>query len=122
MQSDTARVTSDREAALYRSVAWTLRAGLLLSIAVMAVGLALAEGRGSTETSRVLPLDRIVPRLLHGDPAAVLDTGIVLLFLSPLVAIVVAFAGFCWERDGRFVAISGGLILLALAGIAVAVR
>jgi uncharacterized membrane protein len=94
----------------------------MVSIAVMTVGLVLAERQGRAETSHVLPLDRIAPQLLHGDAAAVLDAGIILLFLSPLAAIVVAFAGFCWQRDVRFMAVTGTLILLALAGIAVAVR
>jgi uncharacterized membrane protein len=120
-----ARATSgvgSGDAALHRGVAWILRAGLMVSIAVMTVGLVLAERQGRAETSHVLPLDRIAPQLLHGDAAAVLDAGIILLFLSPLAAIVVAFAGFCWQRDVRFMAVTGTLILLALAGIAVAVR
>ncbi|MBV9282378.1 MAG: DUF1634 domain-containing protein [Chloroflexi bacterium] len=98
----------------------TLLAGLLLSIAVMVLGLLLSAARGGS--SHVLPLDQLLPHLARGDSAAVLDAGIILLFAAPLAGVVVALVGFARQRDTTFIVLSAALLVVLAAGFAVALR
>ena len=69
---------------------YTLLGGLLVSITVMLAGLAYGALRGTTASGHVLPLDTVLPHLRNGDPSALLDLGILLLFATPFVAVLVA--------------------------------
>ncbi len=112
--SPSARPTLDDDHA-DAHVGWTLLGGLALSIAIMALGLILVAFDGATGTGHVLPLDQLLPQLDRGKPSAVLDLGILLLFATPLVGVMVALAEFVRRRDVPFVLITG-LLLVALAG------
>ncbi len=98
-----------------------LLAGLLISVAVMGIGLVLAAIRGSTAT-HVLPLDRVVPRLLAGDAAAILDAGILLLFATPLLGVVVALVAFAMARDWFMTRVTVGLLVLLAVAFVIALR
>lgn len=104
------------------AIGWTLLIGLLASIGVMALGLVVTAERGGKDASRVLPLDQVVPHLARGEGPAVLDFGILLLFATPLIGVVVAMAWFVWRRDGSFVAVSGLLLVLLGLGFVLALR
>lgn len=105
----------------YARVGWTLLIGLLLSIAVMVVGLALTAARGA-DASRVVPLHRELSGLTHGDAPAVLDLGILLLFATPVAGVAVAFVRMLHERDRAFAAVSGCLLILLFIAFGIAIR
>ncbi len=109
------------DATAYRHVGLTLLAGLLLSIAVMAIGL-LATAISGGNTSNVLTLDRVIPDLLAGHAPAVLDLGILLLFATPLVAVLVAFIEFVRQHDGFFVGVTALLLVVLVISFAVALH
>ena len=88
----------------------------------MALGLILVVLAGSTSASHVLPLDRVLPSLANSKPSAVLDLGILLLFATPLVGVIVALLEFVRQRDRPFVLISLGLLIMLTAGFAVALH
>jgi uncharacterized membrane protein len=98
-----------------------LLGGLLLSIAVMTVGLGLTAVRGGDAT-HVVPLHRLIPELTQGHVAAVLDLGILVLFATPLLGVLTALEGFWAEGDRDFVLVSLGLLLVLGVGIAIALR
>lgn len=102
-------------------VGGTLRGGLYLSVAVMLLGAlaALAAGRRGHS---VVPLDRIPRVLAAGDPSALLDLGLLLLFATPLSGVAVALVRFMRERDGTFAALTAGLLAILVAGFVVALR
>lgn len=107
------------------AAAWvglTLLTGLLASIAVMVVGLVLASHGGQRMVTTVLPLDRVVPELMHGSTSALLDGGILLLFATPMLGVVAALARFLRQGDREFSVITGFLLLVLLAGFGVALR
>ncbi|MDQ2742059.1 MAG: DUF1634 domain-containing protein [Chloroflexota bacterium] len=106
----------------YRAVASTMLGGLLGSIAVMVIGLILATLHGKNAISHVLPLDQVIPSLFHGKPEAVLDLGILLLFATPLVGVVVAWVQFIRQEDRAFTVLTAVLLLLLAIGFAVALR
>ena len=117
---ETLETASDRRADM--AVGWTLLGGLLLSIGVMALGLLLVAIRGGPSAKHVLPLDQILTSLGKGTVSAVLDLGIVLLFATPFVGVLVALAQFVRQRDTPFVLVTGVLLVLLVAGFAVALR
>lgn len=103
-------------------VGYTLLFGLWASIAVMLLGLILAAAKGGSASTRVLPLDQVLPQLVKGDPAAVLDLGILLLFATPLIGVLVALVQFVRHRDQPFVLITALLVVILAIGFAVALR
>lgn len=104
-----------------RWVGIVLVGGLLFSIAVMILGLILSAIQG-TGVTHVLPLDRVLPQLAKGRPAAVLDTGILLMFAAPLAGVVTALIGFIDRRDARFTGVTAALLVLLVIGFAIALR
>lgn len=103
-------------------VGTTLLYGLLLSITVMLAGLLYSLARGTSVSGQVLPLDRVPGQLGRGNPSAVLDLGILLLFATPLAAVVVALLDFLQARDRPFAAIAVLLLALLVVGVLVALR
>lgn len=117
---DTDREAGDRLTDAW--VGWTLLVGLLMSIAVMALGLLVTAVQHGQNASRVLPLNQVLPQVAHGNGPALLDLGILLLFATPLIGVVVALTSFVRRRDAAFVAVSGLLLVLLAAGFLVALR
>jgi uncharacterized membrane protein len=97
----------------YSRVGWTLLGALLVSIAVMVIGLIAVIATGAS-ASNVLPLDRIWAHLARGDASAILDLGILSLFAAPLLAVAVALLQFLLQRDRTF-AFVAALLLVVLA-------
>lgn len=104
------------------AISRTLFSGLLVSIAIMILGLALVAGEGKNVATHVVPLDRVIRDLLHGSRPAVLDSGILVLFATPLLGVVVAFVQFVYRRDIEFSLITALLLVVLAAGFLVALR
>jgi uncharacterized membrane protein len=103
-------------------VGWSLLAGLLLSVATMALGLILVEITGARGAGHVVPLDRMLGRVAAGNAPAILDLGILLLFATPFVGVLVALIRFAVGRDLAFMLVSSLLLVLLVVGFAVALR
>jgi uncharacterized membrane protein len=67
-----------------------------------------------------LSLDKIFDGILHANPIAVIDLGIVILIATPMIRIVAACLTFVAEKDYRFVGIS--LFVLAMIILAVFIK
>jgi uncharacterized membrane protein len=99
-----------------------LQAGVLLASAVVLVGgvLYLKAHAGTpvnyrTFTGEAVNLRypaRLLPSLRTGDPAAIIQLGILLLIATPVARVVFAVIGFVIERDRLYVVVS--LIVLAV--------
>ncbi len=100
---------------LDRNVSMVLRAGMLLSVAVMAVGLLLYILFPGPVDS--IPLDRLPEEVINGSPVAIISLGILLLIVTPLARVVAAALVFAVNREPRFVLAS----LAVLAAIALAI-
>jgi uncharacterized membrane protein len=102
-----------------RCVHFVLRAGMILSISVLAVGLllyVLSPGGGGESG---MSLDMMIDGLLRGDPVAVMNLGILLLIATPLTRVVTAAAVFIVDREPRFALVS--FIVIAAIALAIAV-
>jgi uncharacterized membrane protein len=104
------------------AISRTLFTGLLVSIAIMILGLVLVIPEGGNVATHVVSLDRVVPDLVHGSRSAVLDSGILVLFATPLLGVVVAFVQFVRQRDMAFSLITALLLIVLTAGFLVALH
>lgn len=120
--SGSAPVHQVEDRPLYSRVGNTLRAGLWVSTGVMLVGLILTALAGRSQAREVLPLDRIGPHIRSGDPAVVLDLGILLLFATPLVGVLVALWDFVSRRDRVFGGLTLALLIILVAGFVIALH
>jgi uncharacterized membrane protein len=104
-----------------------LQAGVLLAAAVVLLGGAryLFAHAGERSNYRVFiakPLELRHPAALlhglpHGDPAAIIDVGILLLVATPICRVIFAVVGFAIERDRLYVAISLTVLAVLLYGM-----
>jgi uncharacterized membrane protein len=105
------------------AIAAVLRYGSLFSAAVMALGLALALWqRQVMPRSGTLSAGDLLNNVLHFDPAAITELGIVLLLLTPVFRVVVAVVSFGLERDRKYLLISLGVFLVVLGSIIFAIH
>ena len=99
-----------------------LQAGVLLASAVVLIGggLYLKAHAGTPVNYRTFSVEdanlryptRLLASLKTGDPAAIVQLGILLLIATPVARVVFAVIGFAIERDRLYVAVS--LIVLAV--------
>ena len=106
----------------YNRVGFTLLGGLWVSIAAMVIGLLVTAAEGKTVATQALPLSRELSQLTAGNPQAIVDLGILLLFATPLVGVVVALFEFLRRRDTPFVGITLGLVIILIVGFSVALH
>jgi uncharacterized membrane protein len=111
-----------KDSRTYDWSSWTLRLGMYTSFGAMVLGLvwwlATSAGGANSTPAGVIPLDRILPELLAGNPLALLNLGVVLLLITPAITLLVQIASFVAARNRRFVAIAAtvaGILLLSLA-------
>jgi uncharacterized membrane protein len=100
-------------AAAGRVLAWSFRVGAGLLV----TGLLLAIFRGEPLGHELDPLGEIVPSLLAGRAAGVVDLAILWLMASPVFAVVAVAAGFLRLGDRRYALLS----LLVLAVLAASI-
>lgn len=83
---------------LNKSTALTLRAGIVVGMVLMVIGLIMDATGG-------------------GD--GILYTGILVLIISPFLGAIVSFVSLLSERDWLWAAVAGVLILITTAGIVI---
>ena len=79
-----------------RSIAWTLRIGIVIGLIMIVIGEFLSEGNG------------------------LLYWGLLVLICSPMFAVIVAFIGLVKERDWFWAAIAAIVVAIVLSGAVVA--
>jgi uncharacterized membrane protein len=99
-----------------------LRAGVLISAAVVIVGgmlFLLRHGKETINVSRFVgqpSIDRRIPEILEGALSgrarSIIQLGILLLILTPVARVVLSVIGFAAEKDSTYVTIT--LIVLAV--------
>lgn len=97
-----------------RPIARVLLVGMLLSIAMMLVGLALLGLNPHTGAGTVLPVDRAFTEITKAHAQPWLSLGILVLILTPLAALLTAVGSFARVRDWEH-AIMAAIALLAMA-------
>jgi uncharacterized membrane protein len=106
---------------LDRIVGRALLIGLLVSVAVMVLGLVLTALSGGKAGS-VVRLSDLPARLAAGSAPAVLDLGILLLIATPPAAVATALLSFLRAQEDAFALISLLLLGILGAGLVIALR
>ena len=104
-----------------------LQAGVLLASAVVLIGglLYLRAHPGITRDYRIFASEPASLRhpvelfrlLMTGDPAAIVQLGVLLLIATPIARVIFAAIGFAVERDRLYVAISLAVLAVLIFGL-----
>jgi uncharacterized membrane protein len=98
-------------------VSRVLKAGIALSVALMAIGLVLGAVGGDGLPSGVVPLVDLASGLGAFDPAAFLSLGLIVLIATPFARVGGSIVTFAIERDRRYVLITA--VVLAVMCLSV---
>jgi uncharacterized membrane protein len=105
---------------------WTLRIGMYASFGTMVLGLvwwvASSAGGANSAQADVIPLDKILPELLAGNPLALLNLGVVLLLVTPGVTLLTQIAGYVADRNWRFAGIATCVATILLLSLAISLK
>jgi len=104
---------------LNRTLHLVLRAGMLLSLATMLVGLAwyvLSPGHATD----VIPFESLLRELGGGNPIALIEIGILVLIATPFIRLLTALMVFAYEKNTRFVIIS--LVVISVVLLAITIK
>jgi len=104
---------------LRRAVHFSLLAGLLASAGFLIAGLAIRFVQGQPAAGAQPPqLATLAQRALQGNSDPLLDVGLLLLVLTPVLRIVVLGIGWAVERNWRFALVA--FFVMILLGFSVA--
>lgn len=99
-----------------------LRAGVLLSAAIIAVGVVwfylryFAVGAaGSASTHFPASLGQVGAGLAHGNPLALITLGLLVLLATPIFRVAVSIVAFTLEHDRQYVVITVIVLAILLA-------
>src|SRR5689334_4180740 len=100
-------------------IAYVLRGGVLLSAAVVLLGVALYALRGPTGGqigARPAPstIGDVIAGVGHGDPRAIIALGLLILLATPVLRVAVSVVTFALERDWRYVAITAAVLAILI--------
>lgn len=102
---------------LNKYVRFVLIVGMVVSVSVMAIGLAAyAIAPGSYQDVSLSPLD-IPAEIGKGNPIAIIDLGILFLIATPLTRVITALAFYVLDKETKMVGVS--VLILVVIGIAV---
>ena len=116
-----------RDQRVERVIGALLRVGVLASIAVAILGMALYLGRHGKHVAdfRVFhgqPFDLraaagIVRAAFGGDRAAVIQLGVVILIATPVARVLLSLLVFARERDATYVVVTAIVLIVLLGGL-----
>ncbi len=105
-------------APLYAAAGATLTWGFRVGAALLAAGIVLALARREPLNREANPFSDVLPAVLDGRAAGVVDLAILWLMVVPVGAVVVVAGGFFRLGDRRYALLS--LLVLAVLGVSIA--
>jgi len=123
--ADSERLRRDQR--VERIIGGLLQVGVLASIAVALVGMALYLGRDGKHVAdfrvfRGEPFDMrvaaaIVRAAFGGDRAAIIQLGVLILIATPVARVLLSLLAFARERDVTYVVVTAIVLIVLLAGL-----
>ena len=113
----------ERTATVQDISAWILRAGVVLSVSIMLVGITVSSlhNRVSVERMQHSRFDYQLPVLLQGlaegRGKAIIEVGIYLLVFTPIMRVLASMILFLEKRDWLYALITFWVLMLTLAGL-----
>lgn len=117
---DERRMSLVRQAELI--ISYVLRGGVLISAAVILVGVILFYTRsGSAEAPLSYPhsLGAVLPALASGSPLGIITLGLLILLATPVIRVAVSIAAFALEHDWLYIGVTLLVLTLLLSSILV---
>lgn len=102
---------------LARLVHLTLLGGVIASAVLLLLGLVMARGHEESVAEPVNQLGRLIERALSGDGVAVLDTGLIVLMLTPVCRVIVLGVGWSLRREWSMAAVALTVAILLAASV-----
>jgi uncharacterized membrane protein len=93
-----------------RMVSRILRAGIAVSVTLMAIGLVLGVFDKEGVPSHVVPLVDLLSGLAALDPAAYLSLGLIVLIATPFARVGGSLVAFARQHDRRYVLITAAVL------------
>ena len=116
-----------RDQRVERVIGVLLQAGVLASIAVALLGMALYLGQDGKHVAdfrvfRGEPFDlrsaaAIVRAAFGGDRAAIIQLGVLILIATPVARVLLSLLAFARERDATYVLVTAIVLIVLLAGL-----
>jgi uncharacterized membrane protein len=101
-----------------RVIRWILLCGIVVSVTLMAAGLALGVVGGTGLPRGVVPLAELPRALAALQPSAYLSLGLIVLIGTPFVRVAGSLVVFVRERDRRYVLLTAFVLLVMCLGVA----
>lgn len=114
----------ETDPSLTRAIALILRVGSFGSAVLMLLGILLGWLRPAANLqpgAPLIPLRALAGELARGNPLAVMQAGVLLLLLTPLVRIVTAAVAFLRERDYLYTLVSLTVLAIIVTSLILAV-
>lgn len=109
-------MTPEPTGRLERAVRFTLLGGLLISAALLVVGLARILVAGELRPDLLHPAaDALFREALEGDGGALVELGLWVLVATPGLRVAVLLVGWAVARDGRFAVVAAAVLALLVA-------
>lgn len=91
--------------------------GVVISSAVMLVGLLIAVITAQPVPEHVPPFGQIIPEVLALQPGGILALGLLILIATPIMRVVSSIFAFIYERDWRYALVTFIVFLIVLVSI-----
>jgi len=104
---------------LNRMLHLVLRAGMLISLATMIVGLVWSVMSPGHATD-VIPFEKLLDELSGGNPIALIEIGILVLIATPFIRLLTALTVFAYEKNIKFVIVS--LLVISVVLLAITIK
>jgi uncharacterized membrane protein len=102
---------------LERTVQRVLLAGVVVSVVLLAVGLALAVASGGELTPGVVSLRELGAGLAAMESAAYLSLGLLVLIATPFVRVAGSLLAFARLRDRRYVLVTAAVLAIMCVSV-----
>jgi uncharacterized membrane protein len=100
-----------------RTIRAILLAGIAVSVALMAAGLALGVMRDTMLPRAMVPFSALPAALARLDPAAYVSLGLIVLVATPFVRVVGSLVAFAVERDRAYVLVTATVLAVMCLGV-----
>lgn len=117
----------DEESRVEAAVSVILRTGVIISAAILFIGLGLLVARGEfahgTRIDAKMAYPKDIPTLIAGlsvaDPASIISLGLLVLIATPVTRVAASIILFAASRDWLYVVITAVVLSILVFGIAV---
>lgn len=115
--SESLRRRYDELAPLHRAAIAVLTWGFRIGAALLTLGLIFSLIRREALNTVSEPFVDVLPGVVRGDPAGVVDLAILWFMITPVITVIVVGLGFLRLKDYRYAALS--LLVLAVLGASI---